>query len=337
MEIQLSTHAMTLGQFAHQVIQQHFKKCTKPEKNVLQDKDPEALHQMRVGMRRLQTALQVFQTAVDLPKTVQVKRTGKIARALGAVRDADVLQTKLENYYGDNPNGRTASHRLEGAETKKLNAALQQLQKQRQHDFKQLKKTLEGDHYNGFKQTMQDWLKEPQFEPVAELPILDVLPDLLLPLISELLLHPGWLVGYHRQTSQWQDHFRPLENLEELTKLLDQQQHILHDLRKHMKRVRYETEFFVDFYGSGYSFQVKEFQRVQEVLGQIQDNAVLSQFLTNTLDAELEEKLPTIADHLKNTQLQTWQEWQPLQQRYLDSGFRTQLRSQILNPHFRDN
>ncbi len=57
-----------LEAYAHQVIAEQYRRIVKQEKKVLADKDPEALHQMRVGTRRLRTALQVFGGAIELPK-----------------------------------------------------------------------------------------------------------------------------------------------------------------------------------------------------------------------------------------------------------------------------
>ncbi|MBI1242314.1 MAG: CHAD domain-containing protein [Nostoc sp. RI_552] len=43
--------------YAYQAIQQHLNKTLKWEKPIKKDEDPEALHQMRLGMRRLPTAI----------------------------------------------------------------------------------------------------------------------------------------------------------------------------------------------------------------------------------------------------------------------------------------
>jgi len=52
--------AKTLGDSAKLAIEQHYQKILKHEAQVLKDKDPEDLHQMRVGMRRLRTAIVGF-------------------------------------------------------------------------------------------------------------------------------------------------------------------------------------------------------------------------------------------------------------------------------------
>jgi hypothetical protein len=44
---------LSVGQFAYQVIAQQYHRMGNQEQGVLADQDPEYLHQMRVGSRRL--------------------------------------------------------------------------------------------------------------------------------------------------------------------------------------------------------------------------------------------------------------------------------------------
>ncbi|MEB3336006.1 MAG: CHAD domain-containing protein [Leptolyngbyaceae bacterium] len=307
-----------LGEYAHQLIQQHFKRCMKFEKAVLDDEDPEALHQMRVGMRRLRTALQIVSPALDVPTSANPKYIRRIAQVLGRVRDADVLKAELETRYRP---------QLSNPEADKLDLVLKHLRQQRKKDFKKLKKTLSTSAYQDFKQGDKTWLQHLTYKPVAELPIGSVLPDLLLPLISELLLHPGWLVGYNTPDDPSQStQFQPI------AQLLDQQGEVLHSLRKQMKQVRYQTEFFEEFYSPDYAAQVQDFKGVQELLGQIQDHAVLSHLLTSQLGGDLEAELPTLAHQFQESSAKLWKDWQPIQQRYLNPDFRGRLRSHVLTP-----
>ena len=62
--------SIKLGEYSYQIIQQNFQRIIEQEKAIFEDKDPEPLHQMRVGMRRLRTAIQVFGSAIVLPKAV---------------------------------------------------------------------------------------------------------------------------------------------------------------------------------------------------------------------------------------------------------------------------
>ena len=92
-------NALTLGEWANIALSKHTRKMLKYETGVLKDKDPEDLHQMRVGMRRLRSAIVGFNLALDLPETVNEKNIGKIGKKLGKLRDLDVLLAALENDY----------------------------------------------------------------------------------------------------------------------------------------------------------------------------------------------------------------------------------------------
>lgn len=311
----------TLGDYGYQAIGKHFKKSIKHETDVLKDEDPEPLHQMRVGMRRLRTALQVFDFALDLPKATSTKRIRKIAHSLGDVRDLDVLKSELEKRYRPH---------LKGVEQEKLDFVLESLQQKRRQAFTKLEQTLTGSHYQKFTQAFQAWLDQPTYNPIAKLPILEVLPDLLLPLISQILLHPGWLVGATVRTGKIT--IPKKISPQAVNQQLEQQDTVLHDLRKQMKGVRYQTEFFVDFYDSTYAKQVDDFKQVQELLGQIQDSQVLNEFLVSQMGTDLNHVFPSLVKQMQQERVKAWKTWRPIQQRYLDSEFRQSLRSQIITP-----
>ncbi|MBV8885767.1 MAG: CHAD domain-containing protein, partial [Chroococcidiopsidaceae cyanobacterium CP_BM_RX_35] len=183
----LSTdRAKTLGDWAALAIQKHFQKVTKHEADVLKDREPEDLHQMRVGIRRLRSAVMGFAPALAMPKPAQEKKIGKVGRSLGTLRDLDVLQEVLENQY---------KPALPKAEQKSLETALAALGNQRRRALKRVKGTLKHQSYQSLKQALKKWLRQPDYQDIACVPIREVLPDLLLPEVSKLLLHPGWLVG----------------------------------------------------------------------------------------------------------------------------------------------
>jgi CHAD domain-containing protein len=309
-----------LSHYAHAAIQKHFHKTVSHFEGVLLDRDPEDVHQMRVGMRRLRTALKAFQAAIALPEGIGDKQIGKLARALGKVRDMDVLQIWFESYL-ESANAK---------ETKALQSVLDHLHQQRQQEFKQLTKTLNGKQYQKFITGFQTWLDQPTFTPVAHFSLVTVLPDLLLPLISQLLIHPGW----HVATAGTGTDLKAMTELKpaQINQFLDDESEALHDLRKQMKRVRYQTEFFADFYDADFKAQTKEFRRVQELLGRLQDSAVLSEFLTEHLGRNWMKQLPQLQQQLQQERLQVWQDWQPIQAKYLTAAFRQQLRQQIMQP-----
>jgi CHAD domain-containing protein len=158
--------ARTFGDWGYLALEKHYQKIIDRESAVLQNKDPEQLHQMRVGMRRLRSALSGFDLALDLPPTVKDKEISKIAKVLGQLRDLDVLQETLATQY---------QPLLPKTEQKILAEVIEILQKQRQKIFKQVKQVLNSDRYLNFKQDIQTWLDEPQYQNIASIAIERVL------------------------------------------------------------------------------------------------------------------------------------------------------------------
>ena len=311
----------TFGDWAYLAIKKHFKHTIKQETEVLKDTDPEALHQMRVGMRRLRTAITGFAPALSLPKAAKEKRIAKIARQLGELRDLDVLQDALKNQY---------LPLLPTAEQDSLKKVLARLGKQRKKILEQVQLTLKDQQYQKLKGAFKNWLEQPNYGELANISIYNVLPDLLLPSVSELFLHPAWLVGVEFKDGEIEVPSTP--DSDSVVQLLNEYGHVVHSLRKQAKRVRYQMELFTDFYSSTYKDYLKEIKEIQSLLGEIQDSFVLAEFLTDNLDSELAVELPTLAAQLTETRYQIWQKWQSLQQRYLNPQTRKDLHQVILQP-----
>jgi CHAD domain-containing protein len=313
--------SIALGEYGYQIFRQNFQKVFDREEAVLRDEDPEPLHQMRVGMRRLRTAVRVFSPAIVLPKEVSDPSIGRIAKSLGETRDLDVLQQELTTRY---------QPLLQKAEQSKFNEVLKHLHQKRDRSFLLLQKTLNSDRYQKLKQSIHAWLDQPTYTPMGNISVLEILPDLLLPLICQLFLHPGWLVGTTIKVGKAT--LMPIENFEELNLQLQEFGEVLHSLRKQIKGVRYQAEFFSAFYEASYMQRIEEFKAIQDILGQFQDRVVLRQFLESTLKANLVKVLPTINQTMQQDEAVFWQSWQPLQQRYLSSEFRESLRSLLTTP-----
>ena len=98
-----------LGGYAYQIIRQQSKRIFKLRSQVLADTDPEPLHQMRVGTRRLRSALTLFSDVVEIDSqssdrsmatnatdSLSLQGIKKLTKALGKVRDLDVMQQWFE-------------------------------------------------------------------------------------------------------------------------------------------------------------------------------------------------------------------------------------------------
>lgn len=336
MTTQVLPKVNSLGEWASLAVEKHFQKTLTHEPEVLKDQDPEELHQMRVGMRRLRSAAQGFKPVVALPKEAQDQKIGKIARCLGGLRDLDVLLEALESRYKPN---------LPVQEQAELDMAMQQLRKQRRQAFKKVREILGHKSYLMLKHKLQEWLDNPAYKNISQLPVKEVLPDLLLPEISQLFLHPGWLVGVEKEdleTSDNQDFLLQkthskyqavkINNDVSSLKISDAEEGSLHSLRKEVKRVRYQMSLFTDFYGSTYQAYLKDLKEIQEYLGSLQDIVVLTEFLENVLQSKIDKVLPTLVKQLKQSREQALQKWQVLQRRYLNTEVRQNFRSELLRP-----
>lgn len=321
MKIESVDPSITLGEFARQIINQNFQKIVGQEQAVLMDQDPEPLHQMRVGMRRLRTALTIFETAIVPSKGMTRQSIGKVAKTLGETRDLDVLEEALVKRY---------KPLLQKPERATFKAVLKHLHDQRDRSFHRLEKTLQGDRYPNFKRACQSWLEQPTYTLMGHLPTLPMVPDLLLPLVSQLFLHPGWLVGTTIQANVAIP--ISLDNQTELTRQLQDLGEILHDLRKQIKAVRYQAEFFSGFYPDIFHQRTEELKTMQDVLGSLQDNVVMHAFFDTALTSPLSVALPSVASYLQQEQTDFWQTWQPFQRQYLSAHFRQEWRSLLSTP-----
>jgi CHAD domain-containing protein len=291
----------SLGEYACQMISEHYRGMVKYQKKVLADEDPENLHKMRVASRRLRTALQVFGWAVQLPKAAGVKRISSLAKILGNLRDLDVQLADLQTTYRP---------QLEVPEQKRLDQVIKTLSKQRERAYEAVEDALEQTRYYKLKTTYEDWLEQPQYTAIAQLPLRPLLPDLLSPLLSQLLLHPGWLVPANHSS------------------LAESQ--LLHDLRKVCKQVRYQAEFFVPFYGDAFATWIQEVKTLQDNLGLFQDSQVLIALLEKYLPKAAE--MPGLQAIVQQTPREVLADWDPIRQHYLDPAFRNHLHQMLLEP-----
>ena len=316
-----SQEAKTLGDWAKIAIHQHYQKILKHEALVLKDKDPEELHQMRVGMRRLRTAIAGFSCAVILPKSVDERKVGKIATVLGKLRDLDVLEETLTTIY---------LPELSKIEQKILEKLFIKIKKNRQTVAKNTKEILHKNIYQDFKTDLNTWLEKPVYTAIASLPMEHILPDLLSPQISAFLSHPGWVVGSSlHQTENMINFDCPAKRLEDLS---HQEEMTLHSLRKEAKRTRYLMELLLTFYGENYQEILKKIKQIQEILGEIQDGFVLKQVLSQVYGHDLQQILPIMTQKIREHRLQNGLQWEDFRQLFLSPDYRTQLRLSIQSP-----
>ncbi len=349
----MQTTEPTLASYTYQSLQRSFKKIRKLEVAILADQDREAVHDMRVELRRLRTMVQGLAPVLKWPKAAQDKYLRRFALTLGQVRDLDVLQQTLIERYATN---------LSGSELEHLTPVIKTLTRARHRAFEDLKGMQKSKVYRKFRKAFKRWLKDPVYQLTADLKVNDVIPDLQLPGLSQLWLHPGWWVTYPSAASSQTsgdngssvlapasdltgsiqisvpEESIGVEHPNEVGAMLLQDPGwlsvtpLLHSLRKQIKRVRYRAELFVDYFDPGFKAQLHEFRTLQDILGSIQDAMVLDEFLTSTLGDDWATHLPTLQQQLQQDLTQAWQSWCLIQPRYQDPEFRQTLRQMMGSP-----
>ncbi|MGD1940586.1 MAG: CHAD domain-containing protein [Leptolyngbyaceae cyanobacterium] len=309
----------TVGMLAAEAIETFLQASESYETETLKDQDPENLHQMRVNLRRLRTAMQVFSPSIQLPRAGREKQVAQVARRLGTLRDLDVIMATLQDEYRPD---------LPEAERAVLATLLANLEKPRKKAFKQVKRELRGDRYQTLKARLHKWSAAPQCHDSAQLDIDTVLPDLIQPAVSQLWLHSGWLASAE-PTPQGFEAVTPLNtNIDELVAHHSQ---MLHSLRKQVKRVRYQLKFVSPYYGDRLDSELKRLADLQDVLGTLQDSLIRANFLQAAMP-KWQTKLPTLKALLAAQRQRVWQQWQTHQQYYLKPENRAALRQILLQP-----
>ncbi len=291
---------LTVADFSRQIVTKFVQKIERYEVLVLQDTEPEPLHKLRVGMRRLRIVLQVLEPLIVWPDGFTNRSIGKLANVLGAVRDLDVMGEFLHSIEPEIPD----------REQQILTKVAKSLARCRHQAFAKMEKCLARD-YRSLVAASQIWLDCPQYrhQHVAAQLIVDILPDLLLPLMGEFFRQDGWGV---------------------MTTELDDSPAILHDLRKCTKRLRYQTECFAPYFATDVQQFLLPLEASQECLGQMQDAAVLGDFIGQKVGQDIAKKLPILSDRLEQRTQQAWQDWQPIRLQLCDRVWRQALRRAIL-------
>ncbi|PSB55227.1 metal-binding protein [Chamaesiphon polymorphus CCALA 037] len=292
---------VTLADYIYPAIQKQYITIITLEADVLADEDLEAVHQMRVSLRRLRSQIQAFAPILDIPKVMGVKQIGQIGRTLGKVRDLDVLQELLKNYRSSLPE----------SEQTHLEKVAATLVKRRRKEISKVKLMLDDREYQYFKLGMNNWLNSPQYMPNARIEFGSILPDLLLTVAGQLFLNPGWWIDLNSETEI---------GLESgVSQLLTIHGETMHGLRKQVKALRYLMEMFPDRYPDRYRDHLKDFKQIHQIFGNIQDNLVLDKFIRKALGKRSPIKLPTLYERIARSNYLNWQNWQPIQERYRQS------------------
>jgi len=295
--------ASSSGAFAAACIQQHLRHVVDLQADVLADRDPEPLHQLRVRFRRLRSTLKQFAPALVLPPSADDGRIAKIARRLGMARDLDVLRLRLDQ---------DLLPLLPEQELLALKKMFKQLRRERKLAFEELVEILQSRRYLRLLADLQGWLKQPGFTPLGDEPVLGWLPQWKLAVLADLLPHPGWRVDDPHGTS----------GLE-----------AVHQLRRRLKAARYGLANLRGLEPDDTALDrwVSRFKAMQETLGDLNDLQVLQSAITRQLDSEIDAVVPTLAALLADSRTTAWDQWLQLSAALRPIAGRQQLYAFILD------
>ncbi|RCK21797.1 adenylate cyclase [Thalassospira profundimaris] len=214
---------------------------------VRQDLDVEGCHQMRIGMRRLRVALNLFKRNLPAGEAVLLRRLLKsCSKGLDGLRDWDVFLGEtlplIEERFPDH----------QGVAELRIAA-----QKQRAKALDAARVMLDAPEYGQLLLILGAWASYSRWASGASAEQMKAMASPVTDLATPLLDR-----AYKRVTKRG-------ENVAELTTPQ------LHALRLDVKQMRYGTEFFGSVYPAK---KVKKFRSrltsMQQILGQLQDAAV---------------------------------------------------------------
>ena len=293
---ELSSPGLSSGGYALDLIQRQVRRLGKLQGEVLADRDPESLHQLRVSLRRLRTALTQFGPALVLPESVTDRRIAAVARRTGLCRDLDVLQLRLQQQL---------LPRLPGNEQQALEGPMKRLARDRSQAFDTLKEALHSSRYLKLLARLHKWQQRPRYTPLGQLPLAAWLYDWQAPFTAALFLHPGWTVE-------------------------DPTAEALHDLRKRIKAARYALEHLEDWCEPALRAWIQELRQAQEHLGELHDLQILNHTLGGSGSSLTSTRLPVLCSELEGQQKEHWCRWRELARRLHHDNHRHAIHRQLL-------
>jgi CHAD domain-containing protein len=214
-------------------------------------KDDTAVHQMRVGCRRLRSDLRTFSGLVDKEWSTTLRtELGWLAGALGQARDAEVLRARLRETAGSDP-----LTKLDDVAVARMDA---DLAVRHEDALAALDKVMCEVRYHHLLDLLLDAAREPKLAGRANEPAEQVLPS---------LVAKPWrrfAFGGHG-----------LEGVEQLDPVGPDD--IWHHVRIQGKKVRYAVDAVASVLGGEASTLGRALAAVQELLGEHQDAAVAAE------------------------------------------------------------
>jgi CHAD domain-containing protein len=229
-----------MGEATRKLIRPLFLRMQLHESGTYLGADPEELHDMRVMLRRMRTALRMAKPYLDLTDLAAIRRgLRKTARVLGAVRDMDVFRQKTEVYLAKT-----------GVDRDELAPLIRVWDVEYTRRRNEMLTYLNSKRYGRFKQAAWACLDTQLPDRAVAASVRETVP-LIVNEQLQTLLAQGELIGLPNA---------PLS--------------AYHQLRIDVKHLRYTLRFFRNVLGTEVKGALKMLEALQETLGDLQDAAV---------------------------------------------------------------
>lgn len=220
------------------------------EAGLIEGPDPEYLHQMRVGLRRLRSALGIFSAVYGKPALAPVRDELKwLATQLGPARDWDVFVTQL-----------LPALLAQFSDHAGLAALRDEAQALRAKHSAEVREAVQSARYRALLLTLGAWLYAEPWRSQSDPAVLAGLDAPLATFAAAVLeKRQGRLRKQGRR----------------LARLTAEERHVL---RIAAKKLRYAAEFFAPLYPRARPF-LRALSRLQDVLGALNDAATARRLL----------------------------------------------------------
>ncbi|MBI3767723.1 MAG: CHAD domain-containing protein [Deltaproteobacteria bacterium] len=232
--------SMTTGAVALASLRRHFVSLLEHEPGTRLGDDAEALHDMRVAIRRLRAALALFAEALPRRAAAYGATLEWLAGALGAVRDLDVQLEHLEGW-------RT---QMEAGDAEALSTVADLLRRRRVAARRRMLRALDCARYDAFVHRFSVLLRgSPPRRGIAQRPIVDVAPTLIRRRMRKVRKAGDAIVATSPPPAY-------------------------HELRIRCKKLRYALEAHAEVYGKPVRRLATAVTNLQQLLGDHQDAEV---------------------------------------------------------------
>jgi CHAD domain-containing protein len=216
-------------------------------------KDDTAVHQMRVGCRRLRSDLRTFRRLLDRAWAARIREDAAwLAELLGAARDAEVLRARLRQTASADPLAP-----LDEPSVARIDA---ELAARHEDALVALDKSLASDRYLSLVDLLLSAAQSPVLTALARAPATEVLPRLVAKPFRQLA---------HGKSSGSAGESVGAEDLDPAAP-----DEVWHGVRIRGKRARYAVEAVAPVLGGAAAGLASALAKVQDLLGEHQDAAV---------------------------------------------------------------